>query len=356
MSSKKKKTEASKKEAKNVTETQKLQEPQRAPEPEKPKEKEEQKGTELQEILTAKSTEEKNQKKTSKASWILGSVFGALLTGAVVFLAVCFYRTSADLQAVQAFSDGLQTKLQTTEARLNELSQTVSAVRQPDSEPENVGEMNEEPVPDTTSMPKPTPAPEVYTVCIDAGHGAHDTGASIELEDGTWRQEKDDNLRLAKLVQAELEKYGIKVVMTREDDSFLELYDRTLLANSLDVDALISLHRNAYYYNGKMSDGVSGVEIWIHSSRPTADRQLANRILDAILEVGGMKDRGVRYGSMSDAEEDYAINRRSLMPSMIIEMGFVSSESDNAALDTYGEDYARAIAAEVYEWLESRME
>ena len=114
MSSKKKKTEASKKEAKNVTETQKLQEPQRAPEPEKPKAKEEQKGTELQEILTAKSTEEKNQKKTSKASWILGSVFGALLTGAVVFLAVCFYRTSADLHAVQAFSDGLQTKLQTS--------------------------------------------------------------------------------------------------------------------------------------------------------------------------------------------------------------------------------------------------
>ncbi len=281
---------------------------------------------------------------------VLGILFGLLMTAAVVCLAVCLYKTSASLQSVQAFSGGLQTKLKNTEDKLNELTQSINEVRL-DSQKSNATEAEEGEEPSATKKPYPTPVPDRYTVCIDAGHGAHDTGAVLETEDGTKRQEKDDNLWLAKLVQKELEAYGVKVVMTREDDSFLELYDRTLMANSLDADALISFHRNAYYLNGKMNDRVSGVEIWIHSSRPTSSRQLANRMLDAILEVGGMEDRGVRYGSMTDFTEDYAINRRALMTSMIVEMGFISNEGDNEAFDTNGEAYAKAIAKEIYEWL-----
>lgn len=306
---------------------------------------------EIQEIKVGKeaqSTIEKDSGKAKRRISVGGIVYGVLLTAAVAVLAVCLYKTSADLQSVQAFSNGLQTKLKTTEAKLSDLSATVSGVRL-DTEDwqEKTGEENAT----ATKKPYPTPAPEGYTVCIDAGHGAHDTGAVLELEDGTTRQEKDDNLWLSQLVQKELEAYGVKVIMTREDDSFLELYDRTLLANSLDVDALISFHRNAYYLNGEMNDRVSGVEIWIHSSLPTDARQLANRMLDAILAVGGMNDRGVKYGSMTDFEEDYAINRRAMMPSMIVEMGFISNAGDNEAYDTNGEAYAKAIAKEIYEWL-----
>lgn len=288
--------------------------------------------------------------KKAKGKVSLWSVlFGVSMTAAVVVLAVFLYQTAADLRTVRTMSNGLQTKLKVTEKKLEGLlteNGSVSGVFSEDAEG------TEEADSEATKRPYPTPVPEVYTVCIDAGHGAHDTGAVLEREDGTVRQEKDDNLWLAKLVQTELEAYGIKVVMTREDDSFLELYDRTLTANSLDADALISLHRNAYYLNGKMNDRVSGVEIWIHSSRPTSARQLANAMLDAILEVGGMEDRGVRYGSMTDFEEDYAINRRAMMPSMIVEMGFISNEEDNAAYDANGEAYAKAIAKEVYEWLQ----
>ncbi len=288
--------------------------------------------------------------KKAKGKVSLWSVlFGVSMTAAVVVLAVFLYQTAADLRTVRTMSNGLQTKLKVTEKKLEGLlteNGSGSGVFSEDAEG------TEEADPEATKKPYPTPVPDVYTVCVDAGHGAHDTGAVLEREDGTVRQEKDDNLWLAKLVQTELEAYGIKVVMTREDDSFLELYDRTLTANSLDVDALISLHRNAYYLNGKMNDRVSGVEIWIHSSRPTSARQLANSILDAILEVGGMEDRGVRYGSMTDFEEDYAINRRAMMPSMIVEMGFISNEEDNAAYDANGEAYAKAIAKEVYEWLQ----
>lgn len=280
-----------------------------------------------------------------------GLLFGILLTAALVWLVVCFYQTSAELQAVQAFSGGLQTKLKATEEKLDALSREVKTVQSATSVSEPVSDEAPEELPSVTKKPHPTPPPEVYTVCIDAGHGAHDPGAVLELEDGTERKEKDDNLWFSKLVRKELEAYGVKVVMTREDDSFLELYDRTLTANSLDVDALISFHRNAYYSNGEMSDKVTGVEIWIHSSRPTEARRLANRMLDAILDTGDMEDRGVRYGSMSDYNEDYAINRRALMTSMIVEMGFISSEKDNEDFDTNGEAYAKAIAKEIYDWL-----
>ena len=294
----------------------------------------------------AEETAENSPKEPKKRVPVGGIVFGVLFVAAVAVLGICLYQTSAELHTVQAFSKGLQTKLKHTEEKLNDLSLVVNG-EVPDAWTE--GDGDEEAV--VTKKPYPTPVAEVYTVCIDAGHGAHDTGAVLETEEGVVRQEKDDNLWLAQLVQKELEAYGVKVIMTREDDSFLELYDRTQLANSMDVDALISFHRNAYYLNGKMNSRVKGVEIWIHSSRPTEARQLANRMLDAILAVGGMEDRGVRYGSMTDYNEDYAINRRATMPSMIIEMGFISNEKDNEAYDANGEAYAKAMAKEIYEWL-----
>lgn len=310
---------------------------------------------EIQEIKTSRdeqSMQESAGRKSSKAfaGWMITIV--VLLTAAVGYLGVCLYYTTAKMQSVQASATGLQTKMKTTETKLNELSLAVLGYTV--SDPEEDEEPNSEEISegDEFSNPNPTPPPEGYTVCLDAGHGDHDTGAVLESEDGEiLRREKDDNLWLTKLVQKELEAYGVTVLMTRTEDSFLELYERTEYANTMDVDALISFHRNAYYLNGKMNDRVSGVEIWINYSRPTGSRQLANAMLDAILEVGGMEDRGVRYGSMTDYEEDYAINRRSLMTSMIVEMGFISNEADNEAYDTNGEAYAKAMAKVIYEWL-----
>lgn len=316
---------------------------------------------EIKEIQERKEEEdagsqEKRPEEKGETKMLAGVLFGGLVTVAIIWLAVCLYKTMGELRAVQAVSGSLQTNLENTETRLEELIKREEALLlQLEQSDKTVDEDSTSEAEDTqaeiTKKPRVTPEPEQYTVCIDAGHGAHDTGAVLETEDGTVRYEKDDNLWLAQLVQKELEAYGVKVLMTRDDDSFLELYDRTLFANSMDVDALISFHRNAYYENGEMNGRVGGVEIWIHNSRPTEARQLANRMLDAILEVGGMKDRGVRYGSMTDVEENYAINRRASMTSMIVEMGFISNEEDNEAFDTNGEAYAKAIAKEIFDWL-----
>ena len=311
---------------------------------------------EIQEIKERSGAVENPVTGTGKQGWLpflLLGVLGVLLVATITVLAVCLYRTSADLQAVQTGSNGLRIKLKVTESKLENLLAEMDGKQQ--GTEEAPGENDGDPeVPVPTKKPRPTPVPEVYTVCIDAGHGGRDTGAVQELEDGTVRMEKDDALRMTELLRTELEAYGVKVLMTREDDTFQELYDRTLMANSMDADAMISIHRNAFYSSGKMSDKVGGVEVWIHSSRPEEDSLLAERVLDAILKVGGMADRGVRYGSMTDAKEDYAINRRSLMPSMIVEMGFISNPSDNEALDVNGEAYAKAMAEAIYEWLEQQ--
>ncbi len=78
-------------------------------------------------------------------------------------------------------------------------------------------------------------------VIIDAGHGGHDTGA-IGAK-GT--REKDVTLSLAQKVAHRLQARGIEVLLTREDDTYLKLEQRTAFANSKRGDLFISIHCNA---------------------------------------------------------------------------------------------------------------
>lgn len=290
------------------------------------------------------------KRRGSQLGYFLLILLGVMLAATVFVLAVFLYDTSKELKTIQTMSGNLQSEIELARQKMGQVEQKLEWLT------DDPAEEGSGPVAGTikpTATPRPTPEPEVYTVCVDAGHGGYDVGAVLYGEDENVRQEKDDNLWMAKLLKKELEAYGVKVIMTREDDTFLELYDRTFIANSLDADALISFHRNAYYLNGEMNDRVSGVEIWIHNSRPTDAMQLAGEMLGAMMEVGGMKNRGVKYGSMSDVNENYAINRRAVMTSMIVELGFMSNDEDNAALDSNGEAYAKAMATEIYEWLQT---
>lgn len=297
-------------------------------------------------------------KKAHHFGMFLLVLMGILLAATVFVLAICLYDTSKDLKEIQTMSNSLQSEMEQAKQKVEQVEGLLAAVEQEideahENDPDKDSTVAAEEIAKPTATPRPTPEPEVYTVCVDAGHGGYDTGATLWVDEETERREKDDNLWMAELLKKELEAYGVKVIMTREDDTFLELYDRTFIANSMDADALISLHRNAYYLNGKMNDRVSGLEIWVHNSRPADAMQLAGEMLGAMMEVGGMKNRGVKYGSMSDVNENYAINRRAVMTSMIVELGFISNEEDNAALDTYGEAYAKAMATEIYEWLQT---
>lgn len=173
--------------------------------------------------------------------------------------------------------------------------------------------------------------PEI-SVCIDAGHGAHDSGAVY----GT-RAEKDDNLRLALSVREKLEAKNIKVYMTREDDTFLSLDERCRVANKKKCTLFVALHRNS-------AESGSGVEMWIQSTPTDTDWALAENMLNALSEAGISKARGVKTGYAKNADGNYYVNAHTDMPSCLAEIGFVTSERDNELFDKNLDAYAAAIA------------
>ncbi|MFZ5864834.1 MAG: N-acetylmuramoyl-L-alanine amidase [Thermodesulfobacteriota bacterium] len=103
------------------------------------------------------------------------------------------------------------------------------------------------PVTATDAAPRdnaPKQASKRFTVVIDPGHGGKDPGAVSP--DGLLL-EKDVTLQLAKAIKARLERSNprISVALTRTDDRFLTLKERTAFANSLDADLFLSVHCNS---------------------------------------------------------------------------------------------------------------
>lgn len=183
-------------------------------------------------------------------------------------------------------------------------------------------------------------------VCVDAGHGGMD-GGCVGAGD---RLEKNDALSLAKMVQEELEALGAKVIMTRSDDTFIELTNRPAIANDAKADVLLSIHRNSY----EADASVKGVEAWISQSNPANSAALSSAILSALDKVGISRNRGVKCGTQGNAAEDYAINSHSTMPSLILEFGFITNAEDNNNYDSNMRAYAKAIAKAIYDWVSAQ--
>lgn len=186
-------------------------------------------------------------------------------------------------------------------------------------------------------------ANDTYTVCVDAGHGGSDVGA-VGL-DGSY--EKDDNLRLALKVADALKKSGVTVILTRSDDSDTQLNSRSKIANKAKADIFVSLHRNST----ANPNTTKGIEIWIHSSGSERSYAAADDILNNLEQVGISENRGVRIGTQGDSDDDYAVIRDTDMTSMIIEMGFMTSQDDLDYFNENIDNYAKAISNGVVEWL-----
>jgi N-acetylmuramoyl-L-alanine amidase len=94
----------------------------------------------------------------------------------------------------------------------------------------------------------PRPAPKV--IVLDAGHGGRDNGTSVNEKVYAL----DVSRRAAKLLEAQ----GYKVLLTRNEDVFIELKERALLANTSKADVFVSIHFNALPNNNR----TSGVEVY----------------------------------------------------------------------------------------------
>lgn len=176
--------------------------------------------------------------------------------------------------------------------------------------------------------------PPAVDVVIDPGHGGNDVGAQYE-----GRNEKDDNLDLALLVTDNLKDMGVKVKLTRDDDTFISLEKRCKIANRRRAKLFVALHRNS-------ADSGKGVEIWISSDAPQKDTALAENILSELDEVGISKNRGVKAG-YAQGDGNYYVNSHTNMASCLAEIGFITSEEDNKLLDDNLNAYAEAIATAI---------
>lgn len=171
-----------------------------------------------------------------------------------------------------------------------------------------------------------------FTVCLDPGHGGNDSGCVSGK-----RHESDDALTVAKLVKKYLEKENVQVVMTRTKDKYVELSERAQCANQAGADYFVSIHRN-------LNPLGCGVETWTRADYSEESDDLAKAIQKRLVKVGVQQNRGVKHGTQESASSSYYVLRKTKMPGVLIELGFIDSQKDNQLLDKHKKAYAKAIA------------
>lgn len=169
-----------------------------------------------------------------------------------------------------------------------------------------------------------------YKIVLDAGHGGGDPGAVYQ-----GRQEKDDTLTLTMAVGEILERNGIDVVYTRTEDIYQTPFEKAKLANESGADYFISFHRNS----SPRDNQYQGTEVLVYD-RSGIKYEMAENILGALGEVG-FREIGVKE------RPGLVVLRRTKMPALLVEAGFLNTDSDNELFDQQFDDTADAIAGAI---------
>lgn len=245
------------------------------------------------------------------------------------------------------------------------------------------GRGDEAPVQSFISVERVFKGKDRPVVAVDPGHGGKDPGAM-----GNGLKEKDINLQVALRLKEVLGAYGVDVRLTREDDRYLKLSERTQLANQWKADLFLSLHCNSLP-PGRHS---RGVELYL-MSLPT-DRDAMRLALFENREIGdssgseGGMDRKTRLlmqilGDMQQnqkidvstsfaealfgsgkasglnmkrvAQAPFYVLKGAAMPAVLVEMGFISEPSDAALLrdPAFQGRMASALAKGIVDYLKT---
>ena len=197
-------------------------------------------------------------------------------------------------------------------------------------------------LPYAADQAKPHPSgkkPEEITIVLDAGHGGHDKGAMSPH----GLPEKDANLRLAKAVRDELVNRGYKVVMTREDDVFVELYDRPKVAHRANADLFVSIHHNA--------PGYATNPFEVRSQSVYAWNPLGEGLAKAI--NARMAAADPQLGNEGVLHANFAVTRNPEIPSCLVEADYVTHPDGEAAVwdASRRPTIAAAIADGIADWV-----
>ncbi len=180
-----------------------------------------------------------------------------------------------------------------------------------------------------------------YTVVLDAGHGSSDSG-KVGIN-GVL--EKDINLSISKKTKKYLEKKGIRVIMTRDKDESLaegekgnrkvqDMKARVKRINDTKPDLAVSIHQNSYH-----EESIHGAQVFYYEHSESGEKD-ARILQEALLAVDPDNTRQVK------ANTTYYLLKRTEVPILIIECGFLSNqeEAEKLASEDYQKEIAKAIA------------
>ena len=171
-----------------------------------------------------------------------------------------------------------------------------------------------------------------YSIMLDAGHGGRDPGAVYN-----GRQEKDDTLALTLAIGEILQNRGVDVEYTRTTDVYESPYQKAMEANNAGVDFFISIHRNSY----PTDNAVSGVESLVYDLSGIKLQMAEN--INSQLEAAGFVNLGVK------ARPGLVVLRRTRMPAVLVEVGFINSDTDNYLFDNNFDDIA--LQSQMESWI-----
>lgn len=173
-------------------------------------------------------------------------------------------------------------------------------------------------------------------VVIDPGHGGPDPGA---VGIGGLK-ETDIVLDIGRQVTAFLQQQGVSVLITRNGEYDLDLEPRVQMAEQAGATVFVSIHANSIDLS---RPDVNGLETYYYQS----GKELAQTIHQSILQATGIPDRGVRTAR-------FYVVRKTSMPSVLVEVGFVTGQADAARLSnsSYRTQMASAIARGILQYLQ----
>ena len=162
-------------------------------------------------------------------------------------------------------------------------------------------------------------------ICLDAGHGGKDPGAT-----GCGRKEKDDVLKLTKKVGAILTGRGHSIVYTRTTDIYESPSAKAKEGNASGAAFFASFHRNS----AKPEAAGHETLVYANTGKAKLCADAANKNMASI----GFKNRGTKIRT------ELAVLRGTTMPAALFETGFITNAGDNKLFDSKFEQIAQGYA------------
>ena len=168
-------------------------------------------------------------------------------------------------------------------------------------------------------------------IFLDAGHGGTDAGAI-----GGNVKEKDITLDVTKRVANLLRQKGYKVIMTRDDDTYVSLQDRVAISEENNPDIFVSIH-----VNSSVKPEITGIETHYYHQESMA---LAQTVHSSFASAVKSPNRGLFKSKF------YVINHTTA-PAILVEIGFISNYNERCELT--GEKRKQATAKAIADGIQN---